>query len=32
VEGHGLREGGAADIKLQWCPPREQLATCVEEL
>jgi hypothetical protein len=32
VQGHSLREGGAANAKLQQCPPKEQLASWVEEL
>jgi hypothetical protein len=30
MEGYGLKEGGAAKAKLQWCPLREQLATWVK--
>jgi hypothetical protein len=32
MERHGLKEMGVADIKLQWHPPKKQLATCVEKL
>jgi hypothetical protein len=32
MEGKGLMEGGVTNVKLQWCFPREFLASWVKEL